>query len=258
MRTLRKRDRTEASVGNSSYFSRRQSWIGQVSDAKWHDPIRVAQIPVFKQPVVPRTDAAKTELSVGTREEDPTTESRDLRGEVHRRPHSVDVHVADASVHVVTPRSHLIEAEGFQAVALGAAPGNGVHPDLGVSLTLELPDLMPLWRLNDPGRSVLECRQEPAFKRVCRLDDVVVDGNHRVALYPGLGFGQEELGVEGGHNNPRCQVSLSRANNRCSFLSAPSRSRERPRLRAIAASPGTIGGRLGTSRRNHLYRHALG
>jgi hypothetical protein len=123
----------------------------------------------------------------------------------------------DTSVHLVTPRTHLIEPEGLQAMALGSAPGDGVHPDLGVTLSFEFPNLMPLRGLHDPWCSALDCRRESAFKGVCRLDDVVVDGYHRVPLCTDLGFGQEELGVEGGHHQSPLSGSMSRVNNRCGF-----------------------------------------
>jgi hypothetical protein len=106
----------------------------------------------------------------------------------------------DTSVHVVTPRTHLIETERLQAVALGTATRDGVHPDLGVALTFEFPDLVALRRLHDPRRSVLDPWREPAFKRVRRLHDVVVHGDHGVSLCASFGFGQKQLGIEGGHH----------------------------------------------------------
>ena len=117
-----------------------------------------------------------------------------MRGEVHRGPDAVDVHVADAGVDVVAARPHLVEAEGLQAVGLGAAAGHGVHAHLGVALALELPHLVPLGRLDDARRPVCQLSGEPALEGVGRLDDVVVDRDHRVAHLPRLGLGEEQVG----------------------------------------------------------------
>ena len=50
----------------------------------------------------------------GRAEEHPAAEPGDLRREVHRRPHAVDVHVAHAGVDVVATGPHLVEAERLE------------------------------------------------------------------------------------------------------------------------------------------------
>ena len=42
-------------------------------------------------------------------------------------------------------------------------------------------------------RAVLEVRREPALERVRRLDDVVVDRDHRVLHLPRERFGEEQV-----------------------------------------------------------------
>ena len=63
---------------------------------------------------------ASAELAVGDAEEHATAEPGDLRREVHRRPHAVDVHVAHAGVDVVATGAHLVEAERLELHRLRA------------------------------------------------------------------------------------------------------------------------------------------
>ena len=61
----------------------------------------------------------------GMREEHAAAEPGDLRREVHRRPHAVDVHVAHAGVDVVAAGAHLVEAERLE---LHRSPAAGRRP----------------------------------------------------------------------------------------------------------------------------------
>ena len=63
--------------------------------------------------------AREAELLVLGLVEDPARESGDLRREVHRGPHAVDVHVVDAGLDVEARGSHLVEAEGLARHRVG-------------------------------------------------------------------------------------------------------------------------------------------
>ena len=79
-------------------------------------------------------------------------EAGDLRREVHRRPHAVDVHVADAGVDVVATGAHLVEAGRLDHPVLALAADDGVEPDLEEDLAVELPHLVALFGLDDLRR----------------------------------------------------------------------------------------------------------
>src|SRR5262249_29852687 len=64
---------------------------------------------------------------------------------------------------------------------------------------VERPHLLAVL-LDDARGAVLERVREAAFEHVRRLDQVVVDGDDRVADLPGAGLGEEQRRVEhGGH-----------------------------------------------------------
>ena len=126
-------------------------------------------------------------------EEDAAAEAGDHGREVQRGPHAVDVHVVYPGIDVVAAGTHLVEAEGLEAVRLGAPSGHRVHAHLGVALALELPDLMALGRLDDAWGPVGQGGGQPSLEHMGRLDHVVVDRNHRVAHLPGLGLGEEQI-----------------------------------------------------------------
>ena len=86
------------------------------------------------------------EVRVAATREHRTAESGDLRREVHRRPHAVDVHVANARVHLVTRGAHLLEARRLDQPVLGLAADHRVEADLEEDLAVELPDLVALLR----------------------------------------------------------------------------------------------------------------
>ncbi len=138
-----------------------------------------------------RADARLAELGVIGVEEHAAAEAGDHRREVHRRPHAVDVHVAYAGVDVVATGPHLVEAERLLLLR-GFPAGDRVHPDLGELLVLELPDLETV-AVRDSRRAVLEVRGEASLEGVRRLDDVVVDRDHRVLHLTREGFGEEEV-----------------------------------------------------------------
>jgi hypothetical protein len=80
-------------------------------------------------------------------------------------------------------------------------------PELGLAVTQAWNDwffeewhsrhptrIVPLHRLDDPGRAVLERPRQPAFEHVGRLDEVVVDRDQRVADRPGVGVREQPVG----------------------------------------------------------------
>ena len=101
------------------------------------------------------------ELGIGAAGEHRPAEAGDLAREVHRRPHAVDVHVADAGVDVVAAGPHLVEAGRLHQPVAPVAADDRVQPDLEEDLPVELPDLVALDGLDDLRREVLE----PAGRR---------------------------------------------------------------------------------------------
>ena len=73
-------------------------------------------------------------------------------GKFTRRPHAVDVHVADARVDLVTPGPHLVEARRLDLPVFGLAADDRVEADLEEHLAVELPDLVALFGLDDLRR----------------------------------------------------------------------------------------------------------
>jgi len=117
-----------------------------------------------------------------------TAEARDLRGEVHRRPHPVDVPCPGSGPRCVATRSHLIGS--------GTAPGcrspDDVRPPRscppGCSAVLELPHLVSLGGLDDP-RSPLASAAGRRPSKCGRFHHVVVDRDHRDRRRGGSGRG---------------------------------------------------------------------
>ncbi len=196
VRPLGEGHRGEAPGGVAADLGHGEGGVGQVGDAERDDAIgmRASTTPRRASRSRPCTQARPRSRILGV-EEDATTEPGDHGREVHRGPDPVDVHVANAGIDVVATRSHLVEAERFEAVGLRAPAGHRVHPHLRVALALELPHLVALRRLDDAGRAVGQRGGQPVLERVGRLDDVVVDRDHGVAHLPGLGLGEEEIVV---------------------------------------------------------------
>ena len=156
VRSFRERDRRKPRAALRRISSAAARGVGEIRDAERHDRVGMRLVPLLEQPVVPRPDAREPELGVGRAGEHAAAEPGDLRREVHRRPHAVDVHVAHAGVDVVTAGPHLVEAERLDLHALRAPAGHRVHADLPVALSFELPDLMAPARLDDPRRAILQ------------------------------------------------------------------------------------------------------
>ena len=89
------------------------------------------------------------------------------------------------------PRPHLVEARRLEAVLADGPADDGVEPDVRDLLAVVDPDLGAVVLLDDARRPVGEPGGHAPGERVRRLDDVVVDGDHRVLPVPPLRLGQE-------------------------------------------------------------------
>ena len=178
--------------------------IGEERDAARNDAIWVWGLPLLVDPVVPGRNARLAQLGVGGVVEEAAAEARDLRREVERGPHAVDVHVADAGLDVKAARPHLVEPERLELHSVGPATRHGVHADLGEGLAVEGPHLMPGFGLDDARRHVGELRRKAALERVGWLNDMVIHRDQRVLHLARRRFGKEQLDrVTGrGHRNP--------------------------------------------------------
>ena len=185
--------RREAPLGVAADLLGTDLGVGEPGDAHGDDALGMRRPPLLEEPVVPRLRRRQTELGVGALREHPPAEAGDHRGEVERRPHAVDVHVADAGLDVVAAGPHLIEAEGLDLHRLRPPAGDGVHADLAVDLAVELPDLVPPLVDHDPGRLVLQLLRQATLEHVGRLDQVVVDADDGVPDLPGLRLGEEQV-----------------------------------------------------------------
>jgi hypothetical protein len=64
---------------------------------------------------------------------------------------------------------------------------------LGEELSLELPDLLTLWRVDHVRGAVLEIGRKPSLEGVRGLHDVVIDRDDGVLHVPGLRLWEENL-----------------------------------------------------------------
>ncbi len=110
-----------------------------------------------------------------------TDEAGQERREAQRRRDAVDVHVGDARVDVPRAAAHLVEAGRLEAVlASTAGPTTALNPTFGSTWPFQT-HASPPSSVGDDARLVVgELLREAAGERVGRLDDVVVDRDHRV------------------------------------------------------------------------------
>src|SRR5262249_57253887 len=73
------------------------------------------------------------------------------------------------------------------------APDDRVQPDLEEDLSVERPDLMSLFALDDARRLLLQLRGQPTFEHPGWLDEVVVGREERVPDVARLGVGLEPV-----------------------------------------------------------------
>ena len=155
-------------------------------------------VPLLIEPVVPSTNTSSPYFFVLRIGKDPTTETSNLRREIHLRPDSGKVHVVQARVDVITAGAHLLETEGLELHSFRTSTGDRIHADLGEDLTLELPDLVAFRRLDQLRAVVPHIRGQIGLEEMRRLDDVIVHGDDRVLLLPWFRIGQKELWIEFG------------------------------------------------------------
>ena len=167
VRHLGQRDRGETACRVAPDLVRGLVGIGEEGDAHRDDAVGVLRVPLVVEPVVPRARHREAELGIAATGEHRSAEAGDLRREIHRRPHAVDVHVANAGVDVVTAGAHLVEARRLDLPVLALAADDRVQSDLEEDLAVEVPHLVALFGLDDLGCEVLQLRREPA-RRTCR------------------------------------------------------------------------------------------
>ena len=172
--------------------------VGEVRDAERDDARRGAagttpRTASRSTPGCTRAPSSRSAALKNTRPQNPVI----MRREVHRRPHAVDVHVAHAGVDVVATGAHLVEAERLELHRLRAG---GRRPRSCRPACSAAPSNSQTWwpsrRLDDPrARGPASVRGQPALEHVRRLDDVVVDRDHRVANFTGRGSGRNSSGA---------------------------------------------------------------
>ena len=172
--------------------------VGEERDPQGYEPVRVRRVPLLEEPVVPCPGRGQAELGVIGLREHPAAEPGDHRREVHRRPHSIDVHVLDAGVHVIAARPHMLETQRLHDHTVPAASDDGVHAGLVEPLALELPDLVASPGLHDARRPLLQVPRQPALEHVARFDNVVVYRDDRKPRFSRVGVREEDL-LDGGH-----------------------------------------------------------
>ncbi len=135
-------------------------------------------------PVVVRTHRGERELiGVGPHREPLTDEPRKEGRKTERRPHAVDIHIGHACVDIPRAASHLVEACRFEAVLSRRSADHRVETDIGKLLTLPHPRLAAVAGVDDARLVAGETLREPSDKRVGRLHDVIVDGDHRIDTF---------------------------------------------------------------------------
>ena len=136
---------------------------------------------------------ASAELGIGAAPEHRAAEAGDLRREVHRRPHAVEVHVVHARFDVVTAGSDLVEARRLERPLVARTAGDRAEAGELEALALEHPRLVAVVVLDHVRCARLQSCRQPPFEHPGRLDEVVVDRDHGQRDRPGLGIGQQAM-----------------------------------------------------------------
>ena len=190
-RELGEADRLEAAGRVGPHLGRRHLHVGQPGQLQGDDAVRVGPRPHLEVPVVEGAQAGQSEVLVRRPRVDRAAEARDERGEAQRGPDAGAVHVEHAGVDVEAARPHFVEAGRLHAPFRAWPPHHRVEPDVGIVLPLEDPALRPVLLLDDAGRRRGEGGGEAMFEQVRRLNEVVVDRNHRHPDGPGLRVGEQ-------------------------------------------------------------------
>jgi len=164
--SLRESHRNETPLRVSMNLVDGEPRVCEIGDAAGNDPSWMWGVPLLEDPIVPGPHTGQSDFPVLGRRKNTPAEAGDLRGEVHLRPDSAEIHVGHARVRVVATRPHLIEAKGFEFDRLRPTTGDRVHSDLGVEGALELPDLMTLGGLDQLGSRSSQGRRQIALEEV--------------------------------------------------------------------------------------------
>ena len=151
----------------------------EAAEGERDEPTGVHAAPLVDVPVVVGPDHHLDELGVLVLHEELPAQARPRR-EVERCKHAVDVHVADALVHVEGAGAHLVEAGGVGAPALTRPTLHRVEAEGGELLALDEPGVGAVLTADDPGHPRLELRGHVVGEVVGerrRLDDVVIDAD---------------------------------------------------------------------------------
>ena len=77
MRSLRKREGDEATLGVAMDLPNGLFGIRQIGDTAGYEPLRIRGVPLLVEPIVPGTHAGNTHLAVARRREDTPAEAGD-------------------------------------------------------------------------------------------------------------------------------------------------------------------------------------
>ena len=169
----------------------RHRHVGEPRQLQRDDALGPVGRPHLQVPVVEGPEAGQAEVLVLRTRVDGTAEARDERGKAERGPQPGPVHVLDAGGDVEAAQAHLVEASRVHAPLLAGPAHYGVEPDVRVAIPLEDPGLRPVCLFDHAGCAVLERGRQAPLEEVGRLDQVVVDGDHRHTDGPRLGVGQQ-------------------------------------------------------------------
>ncbi len=94
---------------------------------------------------------------------------------------------------VEAARTHLVEPGRFDEPVFAGPAHHRVDADLEEDPAVELPHLVTLDGLDDPGRERLEATREPTVEHPGGLDEVVVDRDQGVEHGPRLRIGEQAV-----------------------------------------------------------------
>ncbi len=184
-------DRLEPPGRVGPHFAGGDLDVGQPGQLQGDDALGVCPRPHLEVPVVEGAQAGQAEVRVRRPRVDRATEPRHEGREAQRGPDAGAVHVVNAGVDVEAAGPHLVEAGRLHAPLRPRPPHDGVEPDVGIVPSLEDPALGPVVLLDDARCAGGESRGQAILEEVRRLNQVVVDRDHRHPDRPGLGVGQQ-------------------------------------------------------------------
>ena len=130
--------------------------------------------------------------------------SGDHRRKVHRRPDTVDIHVANALIDIPASFSHITEFGWLQILHALASASDGVHADLRKPLAFKFPNLVTVLVRHNLWCSTLKLRRQPAFEHLWGLNQVIVNRNDGEAHFCRFWVGQQHRIVDQiSHKSPK-------------------------------------------------------